>query len=100
MLGVSDGESSDSVDNSLTFGLLWLEHVRQSSRRGAVAGLRLIVLKDFGPIRVDEVHHHVTGLHGHATRIVGTEEDRQLRWELRELLAELSKRRKSSNSGL
>jgi len=43
VLGVGDGESSDTVENSLTFALLWLERARQSSRRSTIAGLRLIL---------------------------------------------------------
>ena len=33
-LGVSHGESADTIDNSLTFALLWLDRVRNSNRRG------------------------------------------------------------------
>lgn len=39
VLGVPDGAS----ENALTFGLLWLDRVRQSNRRGQVEGLRLIL---------------------------------------------------------
>ena len=46
VLGVGDGESADTVENSLTFALLWLERARQLRRRGTVAGLRLILPKD------------------------------------------------------
>jgi hypothetical protein len=46
VLAVPDGESADTVENSLTFALLWLEHTRRSSRRGSVSGLRLILPKD------------------------------------------------------
>lgn len=42
-LAVPDGESSDSVESSLTFALLWLERARQSTRRGPVGSLRLIL---------------------------------------------------------
>ncbi len=45
VLGVADSESADTVENSLTFALLWLERVRHSNRRGTVAGLRLILPK-------------------------------------------------------
>jgi hypothetical protein len=45
VLGVNDGESADTVENSLTFALLWLERARQSSRRASIAGLRLILPK-------------------------------------------------------
>ena len=45
VLGVGDGESADTIENSLTFALLWLERARQASRRGTIAGLRLILPK-------------------------------------------------------
>jgi hypothetical protein len=45
ILGVADSESADTVENSLTFALLWLERARQSSRRGTITGLRLILPK-------------------------------------------------------
>jgi hypothetical protein len=44
VLAVADNESSDTVENSLTFALLWLDRARQSTR-GVVAGLRLILPK-------------------------------------------------------
>src|SRR5712664_4195211 len=43
VLGVGDGESADTVENSLTFALLWLERARQSNHPGTIAGLRLIL---------------------------------------------------------
>jgi hypothetical protein len=43
VLGVPAGESQDATENSLTFALLWLEHALHSSRRGTVAGLRLVL---------------------------------------------------------
>ena len=46
VLGVNDGESADTIENSLTFALLWLERARQSSRRANIAGLRLILPRD------------------------------------------------------
>jgi hypothetical protein len=45
VLAVPFGESSEPAENSLTFGLLWLDRARQVVRRGFVAGLRLIVPK-------------------------------------------------------
>jgi hypothetical protein len=45
VLAVGDNESADTVENSLTFALLWLQRARQSSRRATVAGLRLILPK-------------------------------------------------------
>ncbi len=44
-LGVADGESADTVENSLTFALLWFERARQSNRRGNLSGVRLILPK-------------------------------------------------------
>jgi hypothetical protein len=43
ILGVSDGESADAIDNSLTFALLWLERARECGRRGTLCGLRVIL---------------------------------------------------------
>jgi len=43
VLAAGDSESADTVENSLTFALLWLQRARQSSRRATVAGLRLIL---------------------------------------------------------
>jgi hypothetical protein len=43
VLGVSDSESADTIENSLTFALLWLECARENSRRGTICGLRLIL---------------------------------------------------------
>ena len=45
VLAVPDGESSDVADNSLTFALLWLRHVRESSDRRAIRGVRIILPK-------------------------------------------------------
>jgi hypothetical protein len=45
VLGVADDESTDTIENSLTFALLWLERARQSSRRSTMAGVRLILPK-------------------------------------------------------
>ena len=46
VLAVPGGESSDTADNSLTFGLLWLSRVRNSNAGGTIAGLRLILPKN------------------------------------------------------
>jgi hypothetical protein len=46
VLAVPSGESSDAADNSLTFGVLWLSHARNSTSREAVTSLRLILPKD------------------------------------------------------
>ena len=45
VLGVADGESADTIENSLTFAVLWFERARQSNRRGNISGLRLILPK-------------------------------------------------------
>jgi hypothetical protein len=45
VLAVGDDESAETVENSLTFALLWLQRARQSNRRATVAGLRLILPK-------------------------------------------------------
>jgi hypothetical protein len=45
-LAVPDGESQDTVNNSLTFALLWLDRVRNGSQRGTVGSVRLIVPKE------------------------------------------------------
>ena len=45
VLAVADSESADTVENSLTFALLWLERAAQTSKRGTIAGLRLILPK-------------------------------------------------------
>ena len=43
VLGVSENETADTIENSLTFALLWLQRARESSRRGTICGLRLIL---------------------------------------------------------
>jgi hypothetical protein len=43
VLGVLDDKSSEGAEICLKFGLLWLDRAQQSSHRGFVAGLRLIV---------------------------------------------------------
>jgi hypothetical protein len=45
VLAVPDGESADTIEGSLTFGLLWLQRAQNSSRRGTITALRLIVPK-------------------------------------------------------
>ncbi len=45
VLAVPDGESTDSVESSLTFALLWLDLARNSNRRGNINVLRLILPK-------------------------------------------------------
>jgi len=44
-LAVPEGESQDALESSLTYGLLWLEHSRESARRAGLATLRLILPK-------------------------------------------------------
>ena len=48
LLAVPGGESPDTADNSLTFALLWLRRARETSCRGAITGLRLILPKNAG----------------------------------------------------
>lgn len=43
LLGLPESETPGTEEDALTFALLWLERVRQTNRRGAVAGLRLIL---------------------------------------------------------
>jgi hypothetical protein len=43
VVGVPPGESADTTENSLTFSLLWFDRALHSSRRGTIAGLRLIL---------------------------------------------------------
>jgi hypothetical protein len=50
ILGVSESESPQVQENILTFGLLWLERVRQSARKASVAGLRLFLPEGAGRI--------------------------------------------------
>jgi hypothetical protein len=45
VLAVPAGESADTADNSLTFGLLWLTRLQNSKREGAFVGLRMILPK-------------------------------------------------------
>jgi hypothetical protein len=59
VLAVPESESQDSIENSLTYGLLWLEHARKSARSNAVAGLRLILPK--GDIAA--IAHRLAALH-------------------------------------
>jgi hypothetical protein len=44
-LAVPDDESQDTVNNSLTFALQWLDRLRNGNHRGTVEGVRLIVPK-------------------------------------------------------
>lgn len=46
VLAVAPGESSDTTDNCLTFGLLWLSRLRHSHAHETIAGLRLVVPKN------------------------------------------------------
>lgn len=43
VLAVSPGESSAAVDGMLTFGILWLDWMRQHAERQAIEGVRLFV---------------------------------------------------------
>jgi hypothetical protein len=46
VLAVPGGESSDAIDKSLTFALLWLRRARESGCPGMITGLRLILPKN------------------------------------------------------
>ena len=46
VLAVPAGVSSDTMDNCLTFALLWLSRVRHSHTSGTIAGLRVILPKN------------------------------------------------------
>jgi hypothetical protein len=59
ILAVPNGASSAPVENSLTFGLLWLDHAKETVRRGFIAGLRLIVPKGTSAA----IAHHARALH-------------------------------------
>lgn len=63
ILAVPDGETADSADNSLTFALLWLGRAQNSSRRGTISALRLILPK--GASR--NVAHRFAALHPQVT---------------------------------
>jgi hypothetical protein len=43
VLAVPDGESTETVESSLTFALLWLDRARSSNRRNTIGALRLIL---------------------------------------------------------
>jgi hypothetical protein len=49
-LAVAEAESADSVDNALTFGLLWLDRLRHSNCRGTASELRLILPRNAGSL--------------------------------------------------
>ena len=48
LLAVPEGESADTIDNTLTFGLLWLERARETARGSNICGLKLILPKRRG----------------------------------------------------
>src|ERR1019366_4479216 len=43
VLGASPNEDASTIDGILTFGLIWLDHVRERARRQSVRGLRLFL---------------------------------------------------------
>jgi len=59
VLAVPFGGSAEPSENSLAFGLLWLDRARQIVRRGFVAGLRLIVPKGTSAL----IAHNARALH-------------------------------------
>jgi hypothetical protein len=62
-LAVPDGETQDTINNSLTFALLWLDRLRSGNLRGTIGALRLIVPKDTCSI----VAHRIAALARGAT---------------------------------
>jgi hypothetical protein len=52
VLVVPESESSAASSNCLTFGLLWLARARETSQKGSIAGLKLIVRKGASEIPV------------------------------------------------
>jgi len=59
ILAVPEEESQESIENSLTYGLLWLERSRQSSRFSGIRALRLIVPKG----NIAAIAHRLAALH-------------------------------------
>lgn len=62
VLAATEGESSGTACRCLTFGLLWLDHLRSSSDKGSVAGLRLLLPKALVPVVV----HLLAAINQHA----------------------------------
>lgn len=50
VIGVSEGEDTATVEGILTFGLLWLDWMREHAERRAVAGLRVFIPVAAGPV--------------------------------------------------
>jgi hypothetical protein len=48
VLGVAQDGPADTVEEALTYGLLWLDRARQTHRRGPLNGLRMILPKGTG----------------------------------------------------
>jgi hypothetical protein len=44
-LAVPEGETSDTINNCVTFAILWIDRARHTVHRGTVGGLRLILPK-------------------------------------------------------
>jgi hypothetical protein len=63
VLAVPHGEAAEPAENSLTFGLLWLDRAKVTVRRGFVAGLRMIVPKGASTV----IAHHAHALHPEIT---------------------------------
>jgi hypothetical protein len=59
ILAVPEGESQESIENCLTYGLLWLERARQSARSSRISGLRLILPKG----NIAGIAHRLAVLH-------------------------------------
>lgn len=59
ILAVPESESQESIENSLTYGLLWLERTRQSPRGSGISRLRLILPKG----NIACIAHRLAALH-------------------------------------
>ena len=57
VLGVNGQETQASIDASLTFGILWLEHSRQSAANFHVEGLKLFVPPGASAVVAERIAH-------------------------------------------
>ena len=58
VLGASPNENASTIDGILTFGLIWLDHVRERAQRHSVRGLRLFLPRGSSAITA----HRMTAL--------------------------------------
>lgn len=66
VLGVDENESQATVDAALTFGILWLQHCRESETRSAVEALKLLVPAGRAATllaRMAQLNHAAAGFH-------------------------------------